>query len=262
MTQHTELFGALHAGWYDRWHHGKEYAAEVAQLRAIFAAEGPVESVLDLGCGTARHLELLAEAGHEVVGVDQAEGMVARARERLAPFGSRAEVVRADMLDVELGRQVDAVIMMFSVIGYLNTTERVLAALSTAHRHLRPGGLLVFDTFDAARVLRDGPSGGVTMIPDGSQTLIRQTAGRLHVKEQVYEIIMKLWLFDGDRLADHSEESHPMRFFLPRELDLILGLAGFERIGHAPLAGERQGPVREWLRLVSARKATGGAADG
>ncbi|HKT04376.1 MAG TPA: class I SAM-dependent methyltransferase [Rugosimonospora sp.] len=253
MTSAT-IFSPLHASWYDRWHHNKDYPAEVAQLRGVLRDQSPVDSVLDLGCGTARHLELLAESGYAVTGVDRSPTMVAAARARLARFDGRAEVVESDLLDLALDRTFDAVTMMFSVLGYQVTTEGLLAALGAAHRHLRPDGILLFDILDGVVVLRDGALGGVTVVTDGDQQLIRATTGALDVDTQVYELRMRLWLLDGGRLVEHIEESHPLRFFLARELELLLAAGGFRLLGSAPLAGGQPGPSRAWSRLVWARR--------
>jgi SAM-dependent methyltransferase len=244
----AEIFGSLHARWYDRWHANKDYQSEVDQLHSVFADYGPVSSVLDLGCGTARHLVLLDEAGYDVAGVDRSPAMVALARERLS------SIHEADLLDVRLGREFDAVIMMFSVLGYLGTTGELLGALGSARRHLRPGGLLVLDVLDGSAVLTNGPKGGFTAMTDGAQTLLRATTGQVHVEEQIYEMGVHLWLIDGDRLVEDEEETHSLRFFLPRELELILELAGFELIDSAPVAGGQPGPAREWSRLVWAHR--------
>ncbi|MFD1047228.1 class I SAM-dependent methyltransferase, partial [Kibdelosporangium lantanae] len=224
----VEAFRPLHARWYDRWHANKDYRSEVDQLVSLFDA--PTRSVLDLGCGTARHLELLTALGYDVVGVDRSPDMVALARERVPV------VVEADLLNVRLDRTFDAVIMMFSVLGYLDNTKDLLAALRSAHRHLRPGGLLVLDVLDGNAVLSNGPRGGFTATTDGQQTLLRATTGRVHKDEQIYEMGVRLWLIDDGRLVDEDAETHSLRFFLPRELDLILELAGFAPVGSAPVA--------------------------
>jgi len=59
----------------------------------IQALEGPVMRkfidglpdgpVLDMACGTGRHTAYIAKAGHEVVGIDPNEGMLAKAKEKL-----------------------------------------------------------------------------------------------------------------------------------------------------------------------------------
>jgi SAM-dependent methyltransferase len=251
----STIFGPLHASWYDRWHQAKDYPAEVDQLRDVFEREGPVGSILDLGCGTGRHLELLAAAGHEVVGVDRAPTMVERSTERLARFGARASVVEAELLDLDLGRTFDAVTMMFSVLGYQVTDGALRGALGVVYRHLRPGGLFLFDILDGAVVIREGARGGVTVVDDGDRRLLRATSGVLHVDKQIYELRMRLWALHGDRLVEHVEESHPLRYFLHRELELLLQVAGFRLLGAAPLAGGQPGPSRAWSRLVWARKA-------
>src|SRR5439155_6053561 len=77
---HAKLFGRLHAAYYDRFHFQKDYRSEVDQIVTVLAEHGPAASVVDLGCGTGRHLEPLAEAGLEVTGVDRSPAMVDRAR--------------------------------------------------------------------------------------------------------------------------------------------------------------------------------------
>lgn len=253
--QNSTIFSPLHASWYDRWHRTKDYPAEVDQLRKIFEREGPVESIMDIGCGTGRHLELLAAAGHEVVGVDRSPVMVEQTRQRLAPFGSRAGVVESELRDLAVGREFDAVTMMFSVLGYQVTNDALREALGVVHRHLRPGGLFLFDILDGAVVLSQGVRGGVTVVADGDRQLLRATTGVLHLDDQIYELRMRLWALDGDRLVEHVEESHPLRFFLHRELELLLQVTGFHLIDAAPLAGGQPGPSREWSRLIWARKA-------
>jgi len=249
-----DSFGPLHAGWYDRWHERKDYPAEVAQIEEILIKEGPASSVIDLGCGTARHLERLAAAGHEVLGVDRSPVMVEQAKARLARYGDRASVVQSDLLDVTVERPFDAAIMMFSVLGYQTSNDELLAALATVHRAVRPGGLFVFDILDATVVLREGPKGGVTVVQDGDHQLLRATTGTLFPQEQVYELGMQLWLMCGNRVLDCAKESHRLRYFLRRELDLALGMTGFRALGSAPLAGGQSGPSREWSRLVWARR--------
>nr|WP_225954676.1 class I SAM-dependent methyltransferase [Kibdelosporangium phytohabitans] len=238
----------MHARWYDRWHATKDYQSEVDQLGALFG--GGVRSVLDIGCGTGRHLELLAKAGYRVTGVERSPDMAAVAEARLAPFPS-AQVVAADAAEAGLAGAFDAVIMMFSVFGCHTTDSALFETLAVAHRHLRPGGMLVFDALDGAAVLRGGVRGGCTVLADGGEQLIRLSSGWIDRYAQVYSTDIRLWMISGSAVVVAGEqEAHPIRYFAPREVDLLLDIAGFVPLGSAPQAGATCG----WTSVFWARK--------
>lgn len=255
-STYESRFGPLPAGHYDRFQLSKDYQSEVDKITEIFEKEGPVNSVVDLGCGSGRHLELLAEAGCRVVGVDKSPDLVGKARDRLARFGDRASVIEADPFDVALDGPFDAAIMMFSSLGYRVTNEGIRAALTAASEVLRPGGLLLFDTVDGEAVLRARmPSRGLAVIDDAGSQLLCGYFNELTISEQLYRLDLRMWRLDGDRVVERADEAHVIRYFLPRELGLLASISGFELIGTAPLAGP-QDPATDWLRLVWVRKAS------
>jgi trans-aconitate 2-methyltransferase len=105
------------------------------------------ERVLDAGCGTGRVTALLAErvpAGG-VVAVDGSAAMVEQARRRL---GSRAEVLVADLLELELETPVDAVLST-ATLHWIADHDRVFARLLAA---LRPGGRLAVQCGGAGNI--------------------------------------------------------------------------------------------------------------
>jgi SAM-dependent methyltransferase len=208
--------------------------------------------VLDLGCGTGRHLELLAAAGYDVVGVDQSAAAARCARSRLAAFRSRAAVVEADLFELSMDRTFDAVIMMFSLVGYQVTNQQVRSTMDSLRRQVRPGGLVLFDVMDAASVLGGPrPASGVRTTVDGAkQTLIAHSTV-VDMPGQVVELSVRTWEFEGAKVIDRAEEKHVVRYFQPRELTLLLQVAGLELVGSAPLAGQDD-PA--WSRLVWARR--------
>ena len=95
-------------------------------------------SVLDAGCGSGRVARELAHRAIEVVGVDPDRSMIDAAR-RQAP---ELTWVVADMVDVELGRTFDVVVMAGNVP--LFTPAGTQAGLvAGCRRHLVHGGYLV-----------------------------------------------------------------------------------------------------------------------
>ena len=105
-------------------------------------------SVLDIGCGTGTFACLLARRGIEVTGVDPAAASLDVARGK--PGADAVRWVHGDATTLP-ALQVDAAFMTANVAQVFLTDEAWAATLRAAHRALRPGGWLVFETRDPAR---------------------------------------------------------------------------------------------------------------
>jgi SAM-dependent methyltransferase len=126
---------------YDHLYAYKDYAGESARVTSIVRARNPAaRTLLDVACGTGRHLEHLREA-FDVEGVDLDEGLLALARARLP--STRLEV--GDMRTLDLGRRFDAVTCLFSAVGHLADTSELAAAIAAMAAHLNPNGVLVVE---------------------------------------------------------------------------------------------------------------------
>jgi SAM-dependent methyltransferase len=230
-----EVFGPGYAGAYDALYEEKDYEGECDLLERIFGdyGDGPVGTILDLGCGTGNHALPLARRGYEVVGVDRSEAMLDRARTKAAGAVSFA---LGDIRDVRLGREFDAVLVLFAVLGYQLSNDDVLAALATARAHLRPGGLLVFDVWYGPAVLHERPAPRSRTIEQGDVRLLRDSSGSLDTSRHLCTVEMRIRQLEGERLVAQSEERHEMRYFFPLELQLFLATAGFSllRLGAFP----------------------------
>jgi len=128
---------------YDLMHraHGKDYAAESAQVRReVRAHNANAASLLDVACGTGGHLMHLRN-DFSVSGVELDPSMLDVARRRLPGV----ELQRGDMRTLDLARRYDAVICLFSAIGYMLRREDLDLAMAAMARHLAPGGVLVVE---------------------------------------------------------------------------------------------------------------------
>ncbi len=209
---------AFEGGYLDLYPH-RDLAAARAEVGGLvergLLAPGARGRVLDLGCGFGRHLLALRERGIDATGLDRSLALLRRADPSL---GGR--LVRGDFRALPWrARAFDALLMLFSSFGYFDDGEnaRVLAELV---RVLAPGGLVVLDLMNAARVK-------ATLVPesrtrrDGLEILERRRLERGGTR------VVKDVHVRGD---DGGERrwSEDVRLYEPGELERLLVVAGLE----------------------------------
>lgn len=251
------VFGAVYADQYDLFYQEKDYAAECDVIERVFGAHGAgaVRRVLDLGCGTGNHSIPLGQRGYEVLGVDRSEAMLAHAQRKAAEIGEApVRFTRADITTYRGEERFDAALMMFAVLGYQLENAAVLGALASARHGLRPGALLIFDVWYGPAVLTQRPAERlkVYQVPGGQ--VLRAASGVLDSAHDVCTVNLEVWRLQGDRVADHTAESHQMRYFFPGELELFLSVSGFSLV-HLSAFPELDRPADEstWNVLGVAR---------
>ena len=251
-------FGLEYADCYDALYLDKDYEAECDLIARVLRtyASNKTASILDLGCGTGRHAFPLARRGFEVVGVDRSEFMLDQARSKAAGPGELlpCRFHHSDIRSANLGQEFDAVLLMFAVLGYQLSNADVRATLHTARRHLRPGGILLFDIWYGPAVLTQRPSDRVKIIPSDSGKIVRTSSSTLETKRHSCTVRYHVWKIAGERLLSETEEEHTVRYFFPMELSLFLELTGFApiRIGAFP-EFDRDPDEQTWNVLCAAR---------
>jgi SAM-dependent methyltransferase len=235
----------------------KDYPAEcdaVEQLATKYS-KNSVHSFLDLGCGTGNHAIELAHRGYEVCGVDRAEDMLIKARDKARAAEPTGKITfhQDDLCRVNLGRHFDVVLMMFAVLGYQRQNRDVLAALAATRRHLLPGGLLMFDVWYGPAVLAQRPSDRIKRIATDKGEILRSASGSLDVRQHLCNVRYDIWHIEGDRIIGKEQEDHVMRYFFPLELELFLECAGFQLVKLAGFPDDGELNESTWNVLGIAR---------
>lgn len=122
--------------------------AECQFIEACLKAYGPAggKRLLDLGCGSGRHLIPLARKGYELTGVDLCPEMIAYVQRQAARGGLgnvRASV--GDLRRLAIEGAFDAAYCFMDTFRFLLTNEEILAHLRTVAGLLVPGGLYLVD---------------------------------------------------------------------------------------------------------------------
>lgn len=144
LARASEYFAKVAGSWdLLKTLHVPEEAVEAAVVEALGGRR--VETLIDLGTGTGRMLEVLAGSYRRGIGIDSSREMLAVARSRLASAGiNHAQVRLGDIGDVDLTAGPADVIVVHQVLHYFDDPGRMLAQ---ARRLLKPGGEMVIVDF-------------------------------------------------------------------------------------------------------------------
>ncbi|MCY7271936.1 MAG: metalloregulator ArsR/SmtB family transcription factor [Sphingomonas bacterium] len=142
---------AAHAEAWDsiRSLHVPESAVEHAIEAALGAKDGgqPLGTLVDIGTGTGRMIELLGPAANQALGVDRSSEMLRLARVKLDKAGiADASLRQADMYALPLEPGSADSVIIHQVLHYALAPS---AAIAEAARVLRPGGRLLVVDFAA-----------------------------------------------------------------------------------------------------------------
>ncbi|WP_244534551.1 metalloregulator ArsR/SmtB family transcription factor [Hyphomicrobium sp. CS1GBMeth3] len=136
----------------------RKHAADWDRIRTLYVSESAVESAIvarldgrplkllvDLGTGTGRMLEVLADRYERGLGLDVNQPMLAYAASRLKTAGlGRAEVRHGDIYNVALPDGAADGVVIHQVLHYLSEPAH---AVREAARILAPGGRLLIVDF-------------------------------------------------------------------------------------------------------------------
>ena len=135
-------FGGLYSQYYDLLYSDKDYAGEVDYINKLIKENSnEAKSLLDLGCGTGKHAELLCNNGYIVHGIDLSEDMLEIAKNRRIDKVDRLFFSRSNIQELELNKKFDVVVSLFHVISYQNSNDQLIKAFEVAKSHLKNNGI-------------------------------------------------------------------------------------------------------------------------
>jgi len=195
-------------------------------LRLAARLGGPI---LELGCGTGRIAIPLAQAGHDVTGIDTSEPMLLCARRKLAESGSAATLTRADCRSFNLARTFRLVLFPFNAIAHLHDRECLEACFASVLRHLAPGGRFVIDIFnpDFRYLVRDPVQRFPVTEYDDLDGRGRIVVTETNTYDRATQINRIIWHSRIGDVEDAEEAPNNMRIFYPQELSALLHYNGF-----------------------------------
>lgn len=183
-------------------------------------------TLLDLCCGTGTLACILARRGHEIIGTDVSEEMLALAQEKaeMESFRVRPMFLCQEASELDLYGTVEGAYCSLDAVNYI-PWEDLTGLVRRLHLFIEPGGKFAFDMQSPQR--------------------LRELDGQAFVDER--EDIMCLWRTEFDpvenalfcgmdifrrsgRLWDRQSEEHVEYAHEPRELAQLLLDGGFKNV--------------------------------
>ncbi len=233
------------AAYYDAVYSFKDYADEAERAHALIRArqKSDGDELLDVACGTGLHMAQLRRH-YRVGGLDLDEGLLEIARRRLPDVPLHA----GDMASFDLGKRFDAVVCLFSAIGYMTTIERLHAAIRRFVEHTKPGGVVLVEPWLGPEGFQDGHLSGI-FLDEPELKLARMSVSRREGRVSVLDFE---YLVGTPAGIERLSERHELGLFTVEEHLAAFGAAGLDA-EHDP-EGSRGG-ARTWR---SSRRRRGG----
>lgn len=217
FSESTDLYDLIYSEF-------KDFRSEAGRVAELIRALMPsAVRLLDVGCGTGRHAEALwKDHRFEVDGIDIEPGFLEIARRR-CPGG---DFFRGDMASFDLGRTYDAVICLFSSIGYVRSVERLHLTARSLRRHVADGGIALVepwftpDAFKGGTLYHHAVERPDLKISRMSWAEVRGRTSRLDFHYLVGDA-------DGIR---HLQETHELGLFSVDEMTDAFEGAGFDDV--------------------------------
>jgi ubiquinone/menaquinone biosynthesis C-methylase UbiE len=195
------------ARYYDLLYSFKDYRSEANRILDLVRQYGRSNGndLLDVACGTGRHLEYLKERFH-CVGVDVNQEMLDVARQRLPGIDLR----QADMTQLDLGGQFDVITCLFGAIGYAKTYENLYQTLAGFSRHVKPGGVAIIGPWFTRDAFKAGTVHMTTY--DGAEVKIARL-GFSTAHGDLSIIQMEYLVAETGKGVSHYSDRHEMGLF-------------------------------------------------
>jgi ubiquinone/menaquinone biosynthesis C-methylase UbiE len=162
------------------------------------------KSLLDVACGTGFHASLLSKY-YQVEGLDLDPKMRAVAKKK----HPKIRFHQGDMTDFDLKRQFDAIVCLFSSIGYVRTKSRLQKAIRNIGRHLLRGGVLLVEPWFTPEQWHPGRA-SMTQVDKPGLKIVRMSYSGQKGKISMIEF---QYLIGTSKGIEHSVEIHELGLF-------------------------------------------------
>lgn len=213
----------IFAKFYDEMMSDVPYDAWAEYVNTLIKTHGNGGKLLvDLGCGSGQMSIRMADAGYEVIGIDNSDGMLVQARDKR--YHEQVLYINQDMRALDLYGSMDAIIAICDSLNYMIDEADLKLVMERVFYFLNPGGVFIFDLNTAYKFMT--VIGDETFVYDESEyTCIWHNY--FDRGESVHEYDLTFFIKDDDAYLRY-DEIHLERAYDPSWVKGLLERVGFE----------------------------------
>ncbi|WP_412467662.1 class I SAM-dependent DNA methyltransferase [Pedobacter sp. KLB.chiD] len=235
----------LYSQYYDLLYSDKDYPAEVRYIEQLINQYRPESKrILELGSGTGKHANLLAEKNYDILGLERSAEMVAIANKNKL---KNVDFKVADITEFQIDQSFDVALSLFHVISYLTDNQSLINTFKNVHHHLNENGLFIFDVWHSTAVNFLVPEQRTKTLQNEVIQITRHANPIINTEQNIVEVNYTIEVKElKDGTTFHIKESHPMRHFSKPEVELLAYATGFEVIHNEEFLGKAIPSAETW----------------
>lgn len=238
-----------YARYYDLLNRDKDYEKEAQYIYSLTQNLAPGSTLLlDVGCGTGRHAEILHQLGFDVSGIDRSIEMVEEARRRNPDL----DVRQADASSFGFNRKFEVICALFHVISYQTEQDQLESCFENVQRHLKQGGVFFFDCWYGPAVLKTGPEVRIRRMHDQTSEVVRIAEPEQFPDKNRVDVRYQVFVRENDIWNEFSEV-HSMRYLFPTEIEELCTRFGLELVHSEEWMSSADPSEDTWNVLYAAR---------
>jgi SAM-dependent methyltransferase len=205
---------------YDLMYVRRDYTTTGEEIRSLareLLPEG--RDLLDVGCGTGRHLEVLGN-WYRGEGLDINPMMIQQTHARCPQI----PLHEADMRTFEIEGSYDVITCLFSAIGHVESVPSMRRSIERMAAHLRSPGLLIVEPWFTPENFWDGHLAANFQIESETKLawMYRQR------REGLMAVLDIHYLVGGEGQPEYIRERQDLGLFTPQEMEDAFAAVGME----------------------------------
>ena len=208
---------------YDLFMDNVPYSKWIEYIKACLHQNGIKEgTILDLGCGTGKIADALANQGFDTIGVDYSMDMLEIARNST---NENILYLMQDMRELELCGKVNAVCCACNSLNYILEKDELFQVFKKVNQYLEKDGVFIFDInteYKYEKVMADNT------FAENQEESSFIWDNYYDLDEKINEYYLTLFIKGEDGRFDKFEEEHFQKAYSISEIEEMLKEAGFE----------------------------------